>query len=44
MSEHRELWSFEGDIDEAKEVDCFLGVEEVADLGSPDVNHSDDGR
>ena len=26
--------SFEGDFYEAQEVDCFLGVDEIADVGS----------
>ena len=45
MSELRELSNFEGNIDEAtgEEVNCSWAVEEVADVGSLNGNHSDGG-
>ena len=46
MGELRELSNLEEDFDEAasEEVNCFSGVEAVADVGSLEVNHSDNGR
>ena len=46
LSELRELSNFEGNIDAAtsEEVNCFWAVEEVADVGSLNGNHLDDGR
>ena len=46
LSELREFSNFERDFDEAagEEVNCFLGVEAVPDVGSFDGNHSNDGR
>ena len=45
LSEPRELSDFEGDFDQAtgEEVNCFLGVEAVAEVGSLDGNREDDG-
>jgi len=44
--ELRELSNFEGGFDKAtgEEVDRFLGVEAVANVGSLNGNHSDDSR
>ena len=46
MSELRELYNFERGFDEpaSEEVNCFLGIETVADVGSLEGNHSDDRR
>ena len=46
LGELRELSNFERDFDEAagEEVNCFLCVETVADVGSLDGNHLDDSR
>ena len=46
LSELRELPNLEGGVDEAtgEEVDGFLSVEAVANVGSLDGNHSDDRR
>ena len=44
LSELRDLFNFAGDSDQAtgEEVDCFLGAEAAADVGSLDGNRSDE--